>query len=122
MKIVILVEGQTELAFKPVLREFLSARLPNNPRLVFRPFKGRLPKERKLKSVVEGHLQGSNRADAVIALTDVYTGTDDFTDAADAKAKMLTWVGPNPKFHPHAAQRSTTLKRGFCRSGRRFRS
>jgi hypothetical protein len=37
-------------------------------------------------------------------LTDVYTGTKDFTDAADAKAKMRAWVGNNPKFHPHAAQ------------------
>ena len=32
--------------------------------------------------------EGRKPADAVIALTDVYTGTDDFTDAADAKAKM----------------------------------
>jgi hypothetical protein len=40
----------------------------------------------------------------VIALTDVYTGTDDFGDAADAKAKMRGWVGGNPRFYPHAAQ------------------
>jgi hypothetical protein len=40
----------------------------------------------------------------VIALTDVYTGTNDFLDAADAKRKMQTWVGNNKKFHPHAAQ------------------
>jgi hypothetical protein len=40
----------------------------------------------------------------VIALTDVYTGTNDFADAADARQKMRTWVGHNDKFHPHAAQ------------------
>jgi hypothetical protein len=40
----------------------------------------------------------------VIALTDVYTGTNDFIDAADAKRKMREWVGSNERFHPHAAQ------------------
>jgi hypothetical protein len=40
----------------------------------------------------------------VIALTDVYTGTDDFLDAADAKQKMRAWVGKNDRFHPHVAQ------------------
>ena len=41
--------------------------------------------------------------DAVMALTDVYTGTNDFQNAADAKAKMTNWVGNNPKFYPHTA-------------------
>lgn len=42
----------------------------------------------------------------MIALTDVYTGTNppDFTDAQDAKNKMRQWVGDDPQFHPHAAQ------------------
>ena len=40
----------------------------------------------------------------MIALTDVYTGTNDFVDAADAKRKMRAWVGNNEKFFPHAAQ------------------
>jgi hypothetical protein len=40
----------------------------------------------------------------VIALTDVYTGTDDFADATDAKGKIRRWVGKNDRFHPHAAQ------------------
>jgi Domain of unknown function (DUF4276) len=44
-----------------------------------------------------------NAYDAVIALTDVYTGTKDFSDADDAKAKMRKWVGDNPKFYPHTA-------------------
>ncbi len=52
---------------------------------------------------MENLLTGEDACDAVIALTDVYTGTKDFTDAADAKAKMKEWVGNNPKFYPHAA-------------------
>jgi hypothetical protein len=43
-------------------------------------------------------------ADAVIALTDVYTGSHDFVDAADAKRKMREWVGQNERFFAHAAQ------------------
>jgi hypothetical protein len=42
-------------------------------------------------------------ADQVIALTDVYTGSTDFRDAADAKEKMRSWVGPNDRFHTHVA-------------------
>jgi hypothetical protein len=71
------------------------------------PFKrdGRIPKHDKLKRVVEALLRDGNPgADHVIALTDVYTGTNDFRDAADAKQKMHNWVGPNDRFHPHAAQ------------------
>jgi hypothetical protein len=42
----------------------------------------------------------------VIALTDVYTGTQphEFQNAEDAKKKMRQWVGDEPRFHPHAAQ------------------
>lgn len=105
MKIAILVEGETELGFKVALRKFLEPRLSGKmPNLDFDPCRGRIPKAEKLRRVVEDHLRGRNPADAVIALTDVYTGTNDFTDAADAKAKMRAWVGPNAKFHPHAAQ------------------
>jgi hypothetical protein len=50
-----------------------------------------------------GLLSGRRSADAVIALTDVYTGSNDFADAVDAKAKMHQWVGPEPRFHPHVA-------------------
>jgi hypothetical protein len=52
---------------------------------------------------VENLLSGKDAYDAVIALTDVYTGSRDFVDAADAKAKMTAWVGNNPKFYPHTA-------------------
>ena len=106
IRIAILVEGATEQAFKPKLREFLQARLPPGtiPRLDFMPCHGRLPTGNKLRRQVELLLTDVNTADAVIALTDVYTGTRDFTDAQDAKDKMRTWVGDEPRFHPHAAQ------------------
>jgi hypothetical protein len=103
VKITILVEGKTETAFKPHLRAFLQARLTNRmPRLDPYPYDGRIPKEGKLKRTVETLLRTDS--DAVIALTDVYTGTNDFLNAADAKVKMRQWVGPEPKFYPHAAQ------------------
>jgi hypothetical protein len=102
MKIVVLVEGATEDAFKQKLNDFLKIKLGQQmPKLKFSPQDGRIPKGDKLKRVVENFL--SSGYDAVIALTDVYTGTDDFKDAADAKTKMREWVGNNPNFHPHAA-------------------
>jgi hypothetical protein len=106
VKIAILVEGKTEIAFVPYLRKFLEPRLQGRmPRLDPFPYDGRIPKEQKLRRVVENLLAyGKPPADAVIAQTDVYTGTNDFTDAADARLKMREWVGPEPRFHPHAAQ------------------
>jgi len=106
MRIALIIEGKTERAFIPHLRAFLQTRLPNAmPRLDVSCYDGRIPTENKLKKRVDHLLNdGTRSADAVIALTDVYTGTRDFRDAADAKAKMRTWVGPNTRFHPHAAQ------------------
>ena len=75
------------------------------PSLDFFPCNGRVYKEEKLRRTVEELLRnGKPPSDAVIALTDVYTGTKDFTDATDAKRKMREWVGINDRFHPHAAQ------------------
>ncbi|MBE9143382.1 DUF4276 family protein [Planktothrix mougeotii] len=103
MKIAILVEGATEVAFREKLREFLQRRLGEKmPKLKFIPQDGRIPKERKLRRIVE-NLLDNDGYNAVIALTDVYTGTNDFTDANDAKAKMKNWVGNNPNFYPHTA-------------------
>lgn len=103
MKIAILVEGATEKAFKPILQDFLKTRISQQmPKLNFVTHNGRIPKQEKLRRVVENLL--SDRYDAVIALTDVYTGTKDFEDGADAKAKMIDWVANNPKFYPHVAQ------------------
>jgi Domain of unknown function (DUF4276) len=106
VKITILVEGKTEKAFKTHLLDFLRSRLAGRmPNVDPFPYDGRIPKEDKLRRVVEALLRnGKAPSDAVIALTDVYTGTNDFVDAADAKQKMRAWVGYNDKFHPHAAQ------------------
>jgi hypothetical protein len=107
MKISLIVEGNTEKALLPSLQEFLKSRLPGKmPRIDPLPYSGRIPKEKKLQLVVTNLLSGTRAADHVIALTDVYTGTQppEFQDAADAKAKMRQWVGSEPKFHPHAAQ------------------
>jgi Domain of unknown function (DUF4276) len=105
VKIAILVEGRTEQAFKPHLTTFLRARLAGRmPHLDMFPYHGRIPKEGNLRTKVEKLLAGRQPAYAVIALTDVYTGTGDFIDATDAKAKMRNWVGENSFFYPHVAQ------------------
>jgi hypothetical protein len=106
VKISVLVEGKTEMVFKCHLISFLESKLAGQmPRLDFFPYDGRIPKEDKLRRIVENLLSaGKPASDAVIALTDVYTGTNDFANAADAKTKMRGWVGPNARFHPHVAQ------------------
>jgi hypothetical protein len=105
LTIAIMVEGKTERAFKPHLTAFLEQRLPGRmPRLDMFLYHGRVPKEEDLRRKVEKLLSGRQAASAVIALTDVYTGTNDFHDAADAKSKMRQWVGTNSAFYPHAAQ------------------
>lgn len=106
MRIAIIVEGETEKVFIPHLRRFLASRLEGDmPKLDPLPYDGRVPTGDKLKRVVESLLAPGPRAsDAVIALTDVYTGTREFTDAADAIAKMKAWVGSNSRFFAHASQ------------------
>ena len=105
-KITLLIEGQTEKVFLPHLRAFLRPRLTIMPDLDPFPYNGRIPTGSKLERVVRQNLKGKNPSDHVIALTDVYTGQipPAFADAADAKSKMRSWVGSEPRFHPHAAQ------------------
>ena len=99
------MEGRTEQAFKPHLIEFLKPRLSGKmPRLDPFVCDGRVPIGEKLRRTVYNLLAGREPSDAVIALSDVYTGANNFVDAADAKAKMRSWVGENPRFHPHVAQ------------------
>src|ERR1039458_7299519 len=87
MKIVLLIEGKTEEVLLPALRQFLEKRLHGRmPRLDPDPYNGRLEKGDVLRRDVHRHLKTG--ADAVIALTDVYTGSRDFIDAADAKRRM----------------------------------
>ncbi len=107
MRIAILVEGKTETAFKPHLLAFLKTRLAGKmPKLDFLPYDGRIPSGDKLKRVVANLLDVRRRpADAVIALTDVYTGANppDFPTAENAKRKMKEWVGAEDRFSPHTA-------------------
>ena len=107
MKISIIVEGKTEKVFLPSLRKFLTKKLNGTPpKLDAVPCGGRIYTGDKLKRTVENLLRGKKPADHVIALTDVYTGTEppEFIDANEAKKKMLQWVPNEPRFHPHAAQ------------------
>ncbi len=107
MRIALLVEGKTETAFLPTLREYLKRQLAGTmPKLDPVPYDGRIPTGDKLRRVVQRLLNDRRKpADLVIALTDVYTGRrpPDFETAADAKAKMRQWVGAEPRFRPHVA-------------------
>jgi hypothetical protein len=107
MRIAVLVEGKTEKAFKPYLIAYLQTKLKGKmPKLDFVPYDGRIPIGDKLKRVVQNLLNNRKRpADAVIALTDVYTGSTPpiFQTAEEAKQKMLEWVGKEPRFYPHVA-------------------
>lgn len=107
MRIAILVEGRTEKSFKPYLIAFLTTLLAGKmPKLDFVPYDGRIPTGDKLRRVVENLLSDKKQpADAVIALTDVYTGSNppEFPTAGDAKQKMREWVGAEKRFHPHVA-------------------
>jgi hypothetical protein len=61
MKISIIVEGKTEKAFLRHLRNFLETRLAGNmPKLDIFPYDGRIPKEGKLRRVVENLFQGKS--------------------------------------------------------------
>jgi hypothetical protein len=107
MKIALIVEGKTEKAFVPHLRAFLQNRLCGKmPKLDVNPYDGRIPTGAKLDRTVQNLLRGRNAANHVIALTDVYTGSQppQFRDAQDAKEQMRQWVRDDPNFHAHAAQ------------------
>lgn len=89
MKIAIICEGKTEKTFKESLDKFLKQHLSGNmPALRFHSYDGRIPAHDKLKRRVENLLKDGN--DHVIALTDVYTGTQPpvFENAQDAIEKM----------------------------------
>lgn len=106
MKITLIVEGKTEKAFLPYLRKYLENRLQGKmPKLDVNPYDGRIPTGEKLNRVVQNLLGGKYPSDHIIALTDVYTGSQppEFLDAKDAKNKMRQWVGEEPRFHPHVA-------------------
>ena len=102
-RITILVEGNTEMAFKSHLTAFLRTRLEGSmPRLDLFPCNGRIPKKddlrRNSRSFLDVWLRRGHGTFPRVH------GTPDFRDAIDAKQKMRQWVGPNPQFYPHAAQ------------------
>lgn len=104
-RIVIIVEGNTEKAFKDPILAFVHNRLGASkpkPRIEWRPSQGRIETGDRLRIRVAKHLKSG--ASHVVALTDVYTGSRDFKDADDAIAKMRSWVPDEDRFHPHAAQ------------------
>jgi hypothetical protein len=103
MTIAFMIEGRTEAIFLPFLRAFLETRLAGRmPRIRASRYDGRIPIDHKLRREVRLLLQEN---DAVVALTDVYTGTKEFIDAADAKMKMRQWAGEyTHRFYAHAAQ------------------
>jgi hypothetical protein len=107
MRLAILVEGKTEKAFKPYLLAYWPKRLPGKlPKLEIWSYDGRIPTGDKLKRVVENLLNDKKRpTDAVIALTDVYTGSNppEFPTAEAAKQKMREWIGAEKRFYPHVA-------------------
>lgn len=102
MRITVICEGKTEKAFKECLHDFLKQRLEGNmPSLKFDVHHGSIPKQKKLKKVVQNLLTtGAKPSDAVIGLTDVYP---EFANADDAKQRMREWAGDEPKFFPHVA-------------------
>lgn len=105
MRIVLMLEGGTEKGFVDLLKRFLRDRVSGDaPRLDIDKVDGRIPKGEYLRKRVELLLR---KADHVIALTDVYTGSNppEFKDAAEAKRKMREWAGDHDgRFHAHAAQ------------------
>ena len=102
MRIAILVEGKTECDFKPYLVTYLRTRLAGRmPTLDFVTHDGRIPTGDKLRRVVANLLTLRTKpADAVIALTDVYSGSTppEFQTATDAKNEMRGWVGAEQRF------------------------
>ncbi len=109
VKIVIMVEGNTERAFKPILVSFLATRLAGQmPALRFRVFDGGVPTKDPLLRHVQNHLSGKDPADHVIWLTDVYVdkqnpGKGLWRTGEDAKKLARQWAGNKRRFHPHVA-------------------
>ena len=108
MRIALIVEGDTESALKGALLRLIAERVSTRhmPRFTWNVQRGRIPTGDSLRKLVARILKDRRQhPDAVIALTDVYTGpVIAFRDAADAKSKMARWVGPESRFYAHAAQ------------------
>jgi hypothetical protein len=108
-EIVLLVEGKTENAIKPVLKQFLDARCEAEEkpkvRLSTKPLDSRLLKERVLRDQVRMNLKHPSVI-GVIALIDVVcSGRDRQFENADDAIRFLEGAAPNePRYRAHAAQ------------------
>ena len=102
MKISLIVEGKTEKAFVPKLREYLQTLLPGKmPSLHSVAQNGRIQLDDNLDKLVKNLLSGKNAADYVIALTDVYP---EFSSAVNPKERLRQSVKAENRFYVHAAK------------------
>ena len=108
-EIVLLVEGKTEKAIKPVLKQFLDARCVSEGkpkvRLSTKPLDSRLLKERIIRDHVRMNLKRSSVIGVVALIDVVCSGRDkQFKNATDA-VQFLLGAAPNEtRFRAHAAQ------------------
>ena len=104
MKIVLLVEGKTEMALRTVLKAFLDGRADTEERhkvaLQTKPMDTRLLNSDRVKDQVALSLRDP-KVECVVGLIDVYPN---FTSAQEAKQFLRSAVGPEKRFHSHAAQ------------------
>lgn len=115
MKIVLLVEGDTEQALKEHLKQFLDeqAAKVNKPKVSLQTRPLRMDKADIEKRVLL-HLQDKNTL-AVIALVDMYP---DHKSVEEAKAWLVRAAEANPRFHAHVAKHD--VERGCCRFGAKY--
>lgn len=104
MKIVLLVEGRTETAFKEALKGFLDTRATQEgrpkARLITKPLDTRLLNPGRVRDQVALSLRDEEVV-CVVGLVDVYPR---FRSAQEAKEFLRQAASGHPKFHPHAAQ------------------
>ncbi len=108
-EIVLLVEGKTEKAVKPVLKQFLDARCEaeGKPkvRLVTKPLDSRLLKERIIRDHVRMNLKRPSVLGVVALIDVVSSGRDKQFENADQAIRFLQGAAPNEsRFRSHAAQ------------------
>jgi hypothetical protein len=101
--IVLIAEGQTEQAVRPVLKAFLDARCESKgtPKVRLDPIRLKaIGSGRKLRAVA-GHSLARGNVACVVALRDVYP---DFATANEAKEYLRSAMPADPRCRVHAAQ------------------
>jgi len=102
VKIILIVEGETESALKQHLKSFLDQRARAAGKSPVRlETRGEMTLDRnKLRGRVRRELRGSDVV-GVVGLIDVFP---EFSNAAEAKAFLRNAAGNEPRFYAHAAQ------------------